>query len=177
MLRSTRRLAAAALGAAAVVAAVPLTAHADTTLTVTALPGALSVAGVGTATGNVTPGAGWTALTGVTTITVSDLRGSTAGWHVTAQFADPVAPTTTLGGPNVRVSTSNPLGDAAANLHTFTDVTLSGASTILNSYGAGTVALNGSGISTADASFKVQLAANATGTAYGGSVVYTVVTG
>ena len=177
MIRTTRRLAAAALGAAAVVAAVPLTAHADTTLTVTALPGTLSMAGVGTAVGNVTPGAGWTALTGVTVLTVSDLRGSTAGWHVTAQYAAP-AVGTSIGGDNVRVTTNNTLGDALANLHGFSNVVLgSSAQTILNTYGSGILPLNGSGISTADASFAVQLPANATGSAFGGSVVYTVVSG
>jgi hypothetical protein len=178
MTRSTRRLAAAAMAAAAI--AVPAaTAHADGTavLTATTVAGTLSVTGVGTATGNATPG-GWSSLTGATALVVSDLRASTAGWHVTAQFSAPVAPTVSLGGANVRVTTGNAAGDALNNVTTFSNVTLGSPATVLNTYGGGGSALNGAGITTADASYAVQLPTTATlGTVYGGTITYTVSTG
>lgn len=174
---SQRRLAivAALLG----VAALPISsAHADATaaLTATAIGGTLTVAGAGTATGNVTPGV-WTSLTGATLMTVADLRGSTAGWHVTAQYQAPVAGIA-LGGANIRVTTGNAAGDALSNVHTFSGVTLGSAATVLNSYGAGATPLSGAGISTADASFEVKAPSTAqTGEVYAGTVVFTVTTG
>jgi len=178
MTRSTRRLAAVAMAAAAI--AVPAaTAHADGTavLTATTIAGTLSVTGAGTATGNATPG-GWSALTGATALVVSDLRGSTAGWHVTAQFSAPVAPTVSLGGANVQVSTGNAAGDAVNNVKPYSAVTLGSPATVLSSYGTGSTPLNGAGISTADASYSVQLPTTAAlGTVYGGTITFTVSTG
>jgi hypothetical protein len=49
---------------------------------------------------------------------------------------------------------------------------------VLNTYGGGGSALNGAGITTADASYAVQLPTTATlGTVYGGTITYTVSTG
>lgn len=176
MTPTRRRISAAALAAAAAVAIPASTAHADAVLTATAIAGTLSVTGVGAATGNATPGA-WSALTGATTITVSDLRGSTAGWHVTAAFQAPGVGTS-LGGDNVRVTTGNPLGDALANIKTYSNVTLGSAATVLSSYGSGSTPLNGAGVSTATANYDVLLPTTAqVGGVYSGTVVYTISTG
>ena len=176
MTPNRRRLGAAALAAAAAVAIPASQAHADAVLTATAIAGTLSVTGLGAATGNATPGQ-WSALTGATTITVSDLRGSTAGWHVTAAYQAPGVGNS-LGGDNVRVTTASPAGDALANLKTYSAVTLSSPATVLSSYGSGSTPLSGAGISTALASYDVQLPSTAqVGAVYTGTVVYTISTG
>ena len=180
MSRSTRRRLAAAVATAALVAVPAVSAQADATSVLTATPiaGTLTLTGAGTATGNVTPGV-WSALSGVTLLTVADLRGTTAGWHVTAQYQAPaVNAGTALGGANIRVTTGNPAGDALSNVHTFSAVTLSTPATVLNSYGSGNTPLSGAGISTADASFEVKTPSTAQlGDVYAGTVVFTVTTG
>lgn len=178
MARSTRRLAAAVATVALVVVPVA-TAQADATavLTATAVAGTLTVTGAGTATGNVTPGV-WSSLSGATVMTVADLRGTTAGWHVTAQYSPPVSGLA-LGGANIKVTTSSPTGDALANLRTYSGVTLDSAATVLSTYGAtGSTPLSGAGISAADASFQVLTPSTAQlGDVYGGTVTFTVTSG
>ncbi|MDQ1688257.1 MAG: hypothetical protein QOK42_1232 [Frankiaceae bacterium] len=179
MTRSTRRIVAAALVAGAVATVPAANAYADATavLTATTIGGTLTLAGAGAAvSGNATPG-GWSALTGATVLTVADLRGSSAGWHVTAQFSAPAAGLS-LGGANVRVTSSNPAGDALSNIKTYSQVTLGSPATVLSSYGSGSTPLSGAGISTASAGYDVQLPTTAQlGDVYGGSVVFTVSTG
>lgn len=180
MNRKVARRLSAVLAAGALLTVPATTAHADATavLTGTAVAGTLTISGAGTATGNVTPGV-WSALSGATVLTVADLRGTTAGWHVTAQYQAPaVNAGIALGGANIRVSTGNPAGDALSNVRTFSGVTLASPATVLNSYGSGSTPLSGAGISTADASFEVKTPSTAQlGDVYAGTVVFTVTTG
>lgn len=178
MNRTTRRRLAASVATAALVLVPVASAQADASsvLTATAVAGTLTVTGAGTATGNVTPGL-WSALTGATLLTVADLRGTTAGWHVTAQYQAPTVGLA-LGGANIKVSTGNPTGDALSNLAVVSGVTLATPATVLSTYGTGTTALSGAGVSTADASFEVLTPSTAQlGDVYGGTVVFTVTSG
>lgn len=178
MTRSTRRRLVPAVATVALVVVPVASAQADATatLTATATAGTLTVTGAGVATGDVSPGV-WSSLSGATVMTVSDLRGSTAGWHVTAQYSAPVAGLA-LGGANIKVSTGNPTGDALSNLRTYSGVTLGSAATVLSTYGAGSTPLSGAGISTADASFQVLTPTTAQlGDVYGGTVTFTVISG
>lgn len=152
-----------------------------TTVTATTVAGTLTLAGTGLALSvNAAPGV-WSTPTGTTALTVTDSTGTTAGWHVTAQYGSPVltAGQTELGAGNMRVTTSSPTGDALANMNTFTRVVVGTTpATVLNTYGAGATALTGAGVSSATASVDIKVPTTAAvGAVYTGNVVYTVVSG
>lgn len=186
-----RKLLALALLSASVVAATG-TAHAQTGSVTTIVGGTvvaggvLTIAGTGvsaTLTG-ATPGSVLTGL-GATAMTVSDLRGNSAGWAVTATYA---APDTgiSLGKENVFV-TMDPLAAGGVTGPASSAITLAGAGTALtNPVTVATTATgavadgqpvtnDGAGVTVMTGRVGVQLPVTAKlGEVYGGKVVYTV---
>ena len=161
-----------ALGAATATAA-----SADVTSEVTGTTlagGTLTIAGTGVSLAlSGTPGS---IVNGVsaTALSVSDLRGTTAGWQVTATYAAPTVGIS-IGGGNVLVSAGNvvadPLGGVdASKVAVATDEPLTGAVTV-----ASTTVNDGSGLTTMTSGLKVRIPVTAkVGDVYGGKVVYTV---
>lgn len=145
------------------------------TLVATTATGLLTIAGTGVqVAASPTPGTLSSAV-GATVLTVSDLTGGTAGWAVTATYADPASTTVTkpLGGGNVYVSASSVTGDLSGlDLKPAADKPLSSPVTVATT---GTAA--GTGVTAFTASYKVMVPATAkTGDVYGGTVTYTVAT-
>lgn len=177
-MRRTAVLAAAlalTLAGAGAASAAEGTGTVTDTLVATTATGLLTIAGTGVqVNASPTPGKLSSAV-GATAITVSDLTGGTAGWSVTATYADPADTTVTkpLGGANVFVSASNVTGDLTGlNLSPASDKPLSAPVTV-----ASTGAAAGTGITAFTASYKVMVPATArTGDVYGGTVTYTVAT-
>jgi hypothetical protein len=141
------------------------------TLVATVIGGPLTIAGVGA---NValapTPGA-WTASTGATVLTVSDLTGTSNGWAVTATYSDPAAGVTPLGAANVKVTAGSVTGAIlGSNLSLAADAPLTSPVTIANTGSAA-----GTGVTAMTASYKVMVPATAAvGDVFGGTVTYTV---
>jgi len=141
------------------------------TLAATVVGGPLTLAGVGA---NValapTPG-NWTAATGATALTVSDLTLTTNGWAVTATYSDPAVGVTPLGAANVKVSAGTVTGDLLGSALTLaSDVPLTSAVTVATT-GTGT----GAGVTAFKTSYSVKVPTTATlGAVYGGTVTYTV---
>jgi hypothetical protein len=161
MRRSRFRLIAVA-GACVVVGAMPTAAYAVGALTLTGTGGSVSL--------NSAPGV-WSGSIGATSLTMTDTTLTTAGWAVTATYADPVLPTKPLKGANVEMSTGAVAGAVpAANVSTVTDAPLSSPVTVLST-GANT----GAGVTTAVATLKVRIPQTAqTGQVYGCVVTFTI---
>jgi hypothetical protein len=144
-------------------------------LVATTAEGLLTIAGTGVqVNASPTPGTLSSAV-GATVVTVSDLTGGTAGWSVTATYADPADTTLTkpLGGGNVYVSALNVTGDLAdLDLKPAKDQPLSSPVKV-----ASTGEAAGTGVTAFTASYRVMVPATAkTGEVYGGTVTYTVAT-
>lgn len=144
--------------------------------------GTLSITGVGTSLAlSGTPGSVASNLGG-TALTVSDLRGTAAGWSVTATYAAPASgllsngvPVRDITGKNVLVSAGGVAPDllggvSASNVDVVTDQPLTSAVTI-----ATTDEADGSGITAMTAGLKVRIPVTAkVGDIYGGKVTFTV---
>lgn len=169
-----------ALGAATATAA---SAQVVTDVTGTTLTGGtLSIAGVGASLAlSGTPGSVASNL-GATALTVSDLRGTDAGWSVTATYAAPASgllsgsePVKDITGKNVLVSAGGVTPDllggvSASDVAVVTDEPLTTAVTI-----ASTGTNSGSGITALSAGLKVRVPVTAKiGDVYGGKVTFTV---
>lgn len=170
-----RTLALAAALTVGVAAAGAASAEVVTTVAGTTIGGGtLTIAGTGAAVAlSGTPGS-LTSTIGATALTVSDLRGSSDGWAVTATYSNPDAGLA-IGGANVLVSagnvTPNVLGGLSAGaVTTVTDQALGTPVTVATT-GTGT----GSGITAVTASLKVRIPVTAqVGQVFGGKVTYTV---
>ncbi|MCU1673153.1 MAG: hypothetical protein JWN77_1266 [Frankiales bacterium] len=141
------------------------------TLLATVAAGPLTLAGVGASVAlSPTPGA-WTASTGATALTVSDLTGTTNGWAVTATYTAPAAGITALGADNVKVSVTDVTGAlTGAAVSPVTDAPLTTPVTV-----ASTGLAAGTGVTVLTSAYKVRVPASATvGQVYGGTVTYTV---
>lgn len=148
------------------------TAHADVTDTtvVTTVSGLLTLTGTGASLSvDAQPGA-FSPAVGGAALTVSDLRGTSAGWTVTATYTAPTVGTP-LGGGNMKVSaTSLTTEITGVDLKPAADQPLSSPVTMA------TTGLDGGlGITEFVASYKIQAPSTAAvGEAFGATVTYTL---
>lgn len=163
-------VAVAGVGSAGAASAAAGTGVVVDTLVATVAAGPLTLAGTGASVAlSPTPGV-FTASTGATVLTVSDLTGTTNGWAITATYSDPVAGNA-LGGANVKVSAGSVTGALPSSAVTLAnDVALSSPVTVATT-GTGT----GTGVTAVTSSYKVKVPADAViGEVYGATVTYTL---
>jgi hypothetical protein len=169
-----RRTAAVALLAVTPLA-LPAVASAQVvdSLVATTVPGLLTMAGVGANVALAPKPGEWTASTGATAITVSDLTGGDTGWRVTATYTDPVAGNP-LGAANVQVSSAHTSGPIAGNkLNLVTDAPLTTPVVVARPQVG-----SGPGVTVLTSSYKVKVPETAqAGAVYGGTVTYTLQSG
>ncbi|HWH29635.1 MAG TPA: hypothetical protein VNU26_11845 [Mycobacteriales bacterium] len=174
----------AALAAlAAAPAATAATSATDTVLT-TATVGSLDI------TGGVLPTASVNTVIGSTTevvggaMTVSDTRGTTGGWDVTARYVNPVGsvtlagvvtPVVSVGDDNVKVKTAETLSTVLTGTRSYTAGSFVQVDDQTSVNVAGASAASGGGTTTFSTAYQVTVPTNATlGTVYGAAVEYTV---
>ena len=177
MRRSLALVTVAAL-AATVAGGTAASAQVAVPVVTTVLPGLLTLAGAGAAVSVAAAPGDISESVGATVLTVSDLRGSTAGWAVTATYSNPTPAALAaspvnkaLGASNVLVSSSSPTGAlGSANLSLVTDQALTIPVTVATTGLAG-----GAGVTALTTSFKTRVPETAqTVDVYLGTVTYTV---
>jgi hypothetical protein len=160
------------------VAATAVQADVVVPVVTTVLPGLLTMTGAGVAVSVAAAPGEVSQSVGATVLTVSDLRGTTAGWAVTATYSDPTPAALAaspvnkaLGGANVLVSSANPTGAlAGGSLSLVSDQPLTSPVTV-----ASTGASTGAGVTALTTSFKTRVPATAqTVDVFLGTVTYTV---
>lgn len=181
VLALTAAVAVATAGAAAAAPGAGGTGTAIDVVAATAIEGPLVISGAGLTVGTSLtqqPGSFGSAITGGV-LSVADLRGSTLGWYVTATYSAPPAALTgavSLGGANVKVTTSNVVPDAVQGGVLASNVTLTPETDLANAVTVATTGSNsGSGITAISTAYKVRIPASvSTLGVYAGTVTYTV---
>ena len=174
----------ASAGAAHAVPDAPGTGTVVDVVAVTAVPGGLVLAGVGTGaltglsdlTSEVTAGGGFGAPVGGSILAVTDARLNDLGWYVTATYTESAL--LDLGAENIKVKSAGATGSVSDAVLT-AGLTGADADGFLPLTSPVTVAATpgedtGAGITQFNTQYKVQIPIDAGGTAFTGIVTYTV---